>query len=246
MAGIGGMGIGGLSAGGLDAQAGLSVAPPPPLGVPVGGMGGYEAEDGIQLSVKINDHNSNGGTRYKGWAFHREAVIKRLGWRLLHSGLDYATFVVPQAHLAPADRERRARVPKEERQFWSDKNDFCRCLEVVLDEAMGKLSRKQRTLLAERGEGPKRGRKRKLDILGQDSEGQGLVSRRKGLVLSAVQHLIPAELTPMPPPPGICGGSAGALGLNGGAGGWSQLTRHSQAHLPTHSLHTDDSDIGGE
>ena len=48
-----------------------------------------------------------------------------------YSRLDLATFPLhPQAHMAPADRERRARVPKEERQFWSDKNDFCRCVEV--------------------------------------------------------------------------------------------------------------------
>ncbi len=37
---------------------------------------------------------------------------------MLHSGLDYATFLVPHALLAPADRERRARVPKEDRQYW--------------------------------------------------------------------------------------------------------------------------------
>ena len=44
----------------------------------------------------------------------------------MHAGLDYATFHVPHALLAPADRERRQRVPKEDRQYWSDKNDFCR------------------------------------------------------------------------------------------------------------------------
>ena len=41
-------------------QSGLSVVAPPPLGVGGGGggvMGGYDVDDGIQLSVKINDHN---------------------------------------------------------------------------------------------------------------------------------------------------------------------------------------------
>ena len=57
---------------------------------------------------------------------------------------------LPQTHLAPADRERRARVPKDERQFWSDKNDFCRCLEVVYDEVLGKLSKRQKKLAADR------------------------------------------------------------------------------------------------
>ena len=45
---------------------------------------------------------------------------------LTYTGIDYATLLVPQQQIGQADRERRARVPKEERQYWSDKNDFCR------------------------------------------------------------------------------------------------------------------------
>ena len=41
-------------------------------------------------------------------------------------------------------------MPKDERQFWSDKNDFCRCLEVVYDEALGKMSKRQKKLAADR------------------------------------------------------------------------------------------------
>ena len=35
----------------------------------------------------------------------------------------------------------------------SDKNDFCRCLEVVLDEALGKMSKRQKKMNCERGMG---------------------------------------------------------------------------------------------
>jgi hypothetical protein len=36
--------------------------------------------------------------------------------------------------VAAAATERQAKVPKEERRYWGDKSDFCRCLEVVLSE----------------------------------------------------------------------------------------------------------------
>ena len=36
--------------------------------------------------------------------------------------------------MAAAATERQAKVPKEERRYWGDKSDFCRCLEVVLNE----------------------------------------------------------------------------------------------------------------
>jgi ribosomal protein L20 len=52
---------------------------------------------------------------------------------LTYAGIDYATLLVPQQHVGQADRERRARVPKEERQYWSDKNDFCRYLLTYAD-----------------------------------------------------------------------------------------------------------------
>lgn len=195
----------------------------------------------MQLSVKINDHTSNGGTRYKAWAYHRETVIKRLGWRLLHSGLDYATFMVPHGVVANADGERRCRLAKEKRLYWSDKNDFCRCLEVVLDEALGKLSKSQKKQAVERGEGPKRGRKRKLDLhLAQDGdemrERPGSRKKNEGLSgLGSVSHLVGHDLAPVPPPPGICGGSAGPLGL---ATAW-QMGRQMQ-HTQDSSLAHDD------
>lgn len=36
--------------------------------------------------------------------------------------------------MAAAATERQTRIPKEERRYWGDKSDFCRCLEVVLSE----------------------------------------------------------------------------------------------------------------
>ena len=35
----------------------------------------YDDEDGVQLSVKLHCHSSNGGTRYKAWAFHRYVCV---------------------------------------------------------------------------------------------------------------------------------------------------------------------------
>jgi len=39
-----------------------------------------------------------------------------------------------QSIVAAAATERQAKIPKEERRYWGDKSDFCRCLEVVLNE----------------------------------------------------------------------------------------------------------------
>ena len=171
------------------------------------------AEEGVQLSVKIYDHNSNGGTRYKGWAFHRQAVIKRLGWRLLHVGVDYATFLVPHALLAEADRERRARVPKEQRQYWSDKNDFCRCLEVIVDENMKKSNASMS--VAEHRQRPKCGGKRHFDPMASNCDGFGnhMGMGKKSRILNDMETMA-QEVGSLPPLLGICGGSAGSLGLS--------------------------------
>eukprot|EP00960_Hanusia_phi_P035802 751957-Hanusia_phi.AAC.2 len=124
--------------------------------------GVVDPDEGVQLSVKINDPGSNGGTRYKApphpfplppilcdlvlvlspfssSAFppfcpsdqtnRRGCFTARrsssasgggcciaVGRTPLHrraqggAGQDYATFLVPQACLAPADRERRNKV----------------------------------------------------------------------------------------------------------------------------------------
>jgi len=54
--------------------------------------------------------------------------------QLMASGPDFATFNVPQGLVAAASAEKHAKTPKEERRFWGDKTDFCRCLETILNE----------------------------------------------------------------------------------------------------------------
>ena len=89
----------------------------------------------LGLTVKIGDHEINGGLRYKAWAHHRDRVLERLGgWQLMANGQDFATFNIPQSIVAAAATERQTKVPKEDRRYWGDKSDFCRCLEVVLNE----------------------------------------------------------------------------------------------------------------
>mmetsp|Transcript_45575 Transcript_45575/g.73462 ORF Transcript_45575/g.73462 Transcript_45575/m.73462 type:complete len:419 (+) Transcript_45575:134-1390(+) len=89
----------------------------------------------VQLTVKIADHQVNGAYRYKAWLHYRDVVIQRLaGWQLMASGPDFATFNVPQGLVAAASAEKHAKTPKEERRFWGDKTDFCRCLETILNE----------------------------------------------------------------------------------------------------------------
>uniref|UniRef100_A0A7S4KVJ9 Uncharacterized protein n=1 Tax=Guillardia theta TaxID=55529 RepID=A0A7S4KVJ9_GUITH len=169
--------------------------------MPGGQAGVVDPDDGVQLSVKINDPGSNGGTRYKAWVFHRDDVLKRLGWRLLHCGQDYATFLVPQACLAPADRERRNKIPKEERQYWSDKNDFCRCLEVVLDEVSGKPPAK-----------PHKG----IDVMDKHAKRKRLQEEKDNRYRKKMHQMVNAllpEVAPVPPP-GIRGGDAGPLAVN--------------------------------
>mmetsp|Transcript_22634 Transcript_22634/g.50992 ORF Transcript_22634/g.50992 Transcript_22634/m.50992 type:complete len:284 (-) Transcript_22634:233-1084(-) len=96
--------------------------------VPLGG-------DMVQLTCKIVDPEMNGGLRYKAWTHHRESVLQRLGaWQLVASGPDFATFNVPRAIVEAAATERQAKIPKEERRYWGDRSDFCRCLETVLNE----------------------------------------------------------------------------------------------------------------
>jgi hypothetical protein len=92
-------------------------------------------EQYIQLTAKITDHEINGGIRYKAWTHHRDRVLERLGgWQLIASGPDFATFGIPNSIVAAAASERQAKIPKEERRYWGDKSDFCRCLETVLNE----------------------------------------------------------------------------------------------------------------
>ncbi len=43
--------------------------------------------------------------------------------------------------MAAAATERQAKIPKEERRYWGDKSDFCRCLEVVLNEMEPRLDK---------------------------------------------------------------------------------------------------------
>ena len=89
----------------------------------------------VQLTVKIADHQVNGAYRYKAWSHYRDMVLQRLaGWQLVASGSDFATFNVPQALASAAATERNQKIPKEDRRFWGDKSDFCRCLETVLNE----------------------------------------------------------------------------------------------------------------
>ena len=89
----------------------------------------------IQLTVKIGDHEVNGGIRYRAWAEHRETVMQRLrGWELLATGPDFATFNIPQSIVQAAATERGAKLSKFDRKYWGDKTDFCRCLEAILWE----------------------------------------------------------------------------------------------------------------
>ena len=93
------------------------------------------ARDTVQLTCKLVDPEVNGGFRYRAWAHHRERVLERLGgWQLVANGQDFATFNIPQSIVSAAAMERQAKIPKEERRYWGDKSDFCRCLETVLNE----------------------------------------------------------------------------------------------------------------
>eukprot|EP00802_Teleaulax_amphioxeia_P004216 Tamp_04220.p1 GENE.Tamp_04220~~Tamp_04220.p1 ORF type:complete len:318 (+),score=102.20 Tamp_04220:87-956(+) len=93
------------------------------------------AEQYHGLTVKIGDCEVNGGLRYRAWIHHRERVLERLGgWQIMAQGQDFASFNIPQSIVAAAATERQAKIPKEERRYWGDKSDFCRCLEVVLSE----------------------------------------------------------------------------------------------------------------
>ena len=93
------------------------------------------ARDTVQLTCKLVDPEVNGGFRYRAWAHHRERVLERLGgWQLVANGQDFATFSIPQSIVSAAAMERQAKIPKEERRYWGDKSDFCRCLETVLNE----------------------------------------------------------------------------------------------------------------
>ena len=89
----------------------------------------------MQLTCKIIDHEVNGAFRYKAWVHHRDRVLERLGgWQLIQTGPDFVTFSIHNSIIAAAATERQAKIPKEERRYWGDKSDFCRCLEVVLNE----------------------------------------------------------------------------------------------------------------
>lgn len=121
---------------------------------PFASLGG---EHYVQITVKLCDSELNGGMRYKAWAHYRErgmcshpiilllvyllltsfviAVMERLGgWTCVANGQDFCTFNIPQSIVAAAATERQAKIPKEERRYWGDKTDFCRCLETVLNE----------------------------------------------------------------------------------------------------------------
>jgi len=98
----------------------------------------------IQVQVKIGDHEQNGCFRYKAWALHRDIVLQRLRWDVVEQQDDYVTFSVPAALAEASEVERKAKVPKEERRYWGDKTDFCRCLEVVINEVRGIKGRNTR------------------------------------------------------------------------------------------------------
>ena len=69
-------------------------------------------------------------------------MLERLGgWQLMSNGQDFATFNIPQSIVAAAATERQTKVPKEERRYWGDKSDFCRCLEVVFSEMAPRADR---------------------------------------------------------------------------------------------------------
>jgi len=96
---------------------------------------GTVGEHFVQITAKLGDHEVNGGMRYKAWAHYRERVLERLGgWHLIASGPDFATFSISQSVAVAAAAERHAKISKEERRYWGDKSDFCRCLELVLNE----------------------------------------------------------------------------------------------------------------
>jgi hypothetical protein len=93
------------------------------------------ARENVQLTCKLVDPDVNGGFRYRAWTHHRDRVLERLGgWQLIAAGPDFATFSIPPSIVTAAQAERQAKIPKEERRYWGDKSDFCRCLETVLNE----------------------------------------------------------------------------------------------------------------
>ncbi len=128
-------------------------------------MRGFSSGDYIQLTVKIGDHEVNGGSRYRAWIEHREAVMLRLrGWELVSTGPDFATFNITQDIVQAAANERAAKLSKFERKYWGDKTDFCRCLEAILYEL-------------EKGRKPPRAR-RQLATPGESALAQGVGFQR--------------------------------------------------------------------
>ena len=98
----------------------------------------------VQVQVKIGDHEQNGNFRYKAWVMHRDLVMQRLRWEIVEHHDDLVTFNVPAAMAEAADAERKAKISKEDRRFFGDKIDFCRCLEVVMNEVRGIRQRSAR------------------------------------------------------------------------------------------------------
>ena len=138
--------------------------------------GAQDHGDYIQLTVKIGDHEVNGGTRYRAWIEHRDAVMQRLrGWELVAAGPDFATFNIPQGIAQAAANERASKLPKFERKYWGDKTDFCRCLEAILWEM-------------EKGRKPPRMR-RQLLAPGESALAQGVGFQRDQRPRPSVQSL---------------------------------------------------------
>ena len=99
-------------------------------------------EECVQITVKMADHEINGGQRYKSWVHHPERVMERLvGWQLVETGPDFCTFNIPQSIVAAAETERQAKIPREKRRYWGDKTDFARCLEVVYNETKAQVEK---------------------------------------------------------------------------------------------------------
>mmetsp|Transcript_29491 Transcript_29491/g.94576 ORF Transcript_29491/g.94576 Transcript_29491/m.94576 type:complete len:110 (+) Transcript_29491:127-456(+) len=57
----------------------------------------------VQVTVKIGDHEINGGTRYRAWVEHKDKVMERLtGWQIVAMDGNMITFHVPQSIVSAA------------------------------------------------------------------------------------------------------------------------------------------------
>ncbi|EKX43233.1 hypothetical protein GUITHDRAFT_163873 [Guillardia theta CCMP2712] len=86
-----------------------------------------------KLLVRIVDHEAAVSRRYLVSRCPPPHVVRRQDVTTDPRN-SFVLFGVPNDLMEKAERERQRKIPKEKRKFFSDRNDFRRCLEVILKE----------------------------------------------------------------------------------------------------------------